>query len=42
VSKNPEFYADFRSGEIVQKNAPEKVRRKKHFFLEIWADFLAK
>jgi hypothetical protein len=31
VSKNPEFYADFRSEEIIQKQVLKKVRPTKHF-----------
>ncbi len=32
VKKNPEFYADFRSGETIQKSAPKKLDPKNTFF----------
>ncbi len=40
--KKPKIFADFRSEEIVQKNARKKVRPKNHFFCGLGRDFVEK
>jgi hypothetical protein len=42
VSTNPEFDADFRSEEIIQKNVPKKLDPKNNFFWGLGRYFLEK